>query len=197
MINLLILIAMVSQTNQLKQKDHSETITLGAGCFWCVEAVFERVKGVEKVVSGYSGGSITNPTYKEVTSGLTGHAEVVQVTFDPNVISMVQILEIFWKTHDPTTLNRQGADIGTQYRSAVFYHNEQQKITAMTLKDKLEKAAIWSNSIVTEITALKSFYQAEEYHQEYYRKNPNQPYCQFVIVPKLEKFDQIFSEFSK
>jgi len=188
---------MVSQTNQLKQKDHSETITLGAGCFWCVEAVFERVKGVEKVVSGYSGGSITNPTYKEVTSGLTGHAEVVQVTFDPNVISMVQILEIFWKTHDPTTLNRQGADIGTQYRSAVFYHNEQQKITAMTLKDKLEKAAIWSNSIVTEITALKSFYQAEEYHQEYYRKNPNQPYCQFVIVPKLEKFDQIFSEFSK
>lgn len=188
---------MVSQTNQLKQKDHSETITLGSGCFWCVEAVFERVKGVEKVVSGYSGGSIANPTYREVTSGLTGHAEVVQVTFDPNVISLVQILEIFWKTHDPTTLNRQGADIGTQYRSAVFYHNEQQKITAMTLKDKLEKAVIWSNSIVTEITALKSFYQAEEYHQEYYRKNPNQPYCQFVIVPKLEKFEQIFSEFSK
>lgn len=188
---------MLSPSVHSKTERQKETITLGAGCFWCVEAVFERVKGVEKVVSGYSGGSIANPTYREVTSGLTGHAEVVQVTFDPAVISLSQILRIFWKTHDPTTLNRQGADIGTQYRSAIFYHSEQQKATARELKDILDKSAVWPQPIVTEITALRNFYNAEDSHQEYYRKNPNQPYCQFVIVPKLEKFEKIFSDFAK
>lgn len=186
---------MISLHNQSKPVKTTETITLGAGCFWCVEAVFQRVEGVEKVVSGYSGGAIANPTYREVTSGLTGHAEVVQLSFDPAVISLVQILEIFWKTHDPTTLNRQGADMGTQYRSAIFYHNIEQKTTALALKEKLNREDVFGKPIVTEITALKNFYPAEDYHQDYFRKNQNQPYCQFVIVPKLEKFEKVFTEF--
>ncbi len=173
-----------------------DTITLGAGCFWCTEAVFQRVNGVVSVESGYSGGKIANPTYREVTSGLTGHAEVVQVVFDPDVVSLVKVLEIFWRTHDPTTLNRQGADVGTQYRSAVFYHNRQQRETAEKLKAALSNAGIWKNPIVTEVTAFEAFYKAEEYHQNYYKQNPNQPYCQFVIVPKLEKFEKLFSDFS-
>jgi peptide-methionine (S)-S-oxide reductase len=191
------IIIMISLQNQSKPVENTETITLGAGCFWCVEAVFQRVKGVEKVVSGYSGGSISNPTYREVTSGLTGHAEVVQVTFDPSVISLPKILEIFWKTHDPTTLNRQGADIGTQYRSVVFYHSEGQKKRARSLKEKINQEEIWGKPIVTEITALKNFYKAEDYHQNYFKNNKNQPYCQFVIVPKMEKFEQVFAEYLK
>ncbi len=172
-----------------------ETITLGAGCFWCTEAVFQRVEGVIDVKPGYSGGQITNPTYREVTSGLTGHAEVVQVVFDRNRISPAKILEIFWRTHDPTTLNRQGADVGTQYRSAIFYHTEEQKKVAFELKEKLDMAEIWENPIVTEITAFDAFYVAEDYHHNYFQNNPNQPYCQFVIVPKLEKFQKLFSDY--
>ncbi|KAF0129498.1 MAG: peptide-methionine (S)-S-oxide reductase [Bacteroidetes bacterium] len=173
----------------------SEKITLGAGCFWCVEAVFQRVNGVLKVESGYSGGAIANPTYMEVTSGLTGHAEVIQLTFDPEKVSLAKILEIFWKTHDPTTLNRQGADVGTQYRSAIFFHNENQRIVAEQLKAQLNQAQIWDKPIVTEITAFKAFYKAEDYHQNYYNENSNQSYCQFVIVPKLKKFEQLFQDY--
>jgi len=179
----------------MSQQKQFETITLGAGCFWCTEAVFQRVKGVISVESGYSGGGIANPTYREVTSGLTGHAEVIQVVFDPEVVSLVRILEIFWRTHDPTTLNRQGADVGTQYRSAIFYHSDTQGDIATKLKQELEKQAIWDKPVVTEITAFDAFYKAEDYHQDYYNQNPNQPYCQFVIVPKLEKFEKLFSDF--
>ncbi|MDP3461878.1 MAG: peptide-methionine (S)-S-oxide reductase MsrA [Bacteroidales bacterium] len=182
--------------NEKNSERKLEVITLGAGCFWCVEAVFQRVKGVVKVESGYSGGKIAHPTYREVTSGLTGHAEVIQLSFDPEVISLSSILEIFWKTHDPTTLNRQGADVGTQYRSAIFYHTETQKKVASTLKEELNKSEIWGKPIVTEITPFQSFYKAEDYHQDYFNQNANQPYCQFVIVPKLEKFEKIFKDYS-
>lgn len=188
-------ISLVSMMHTMAQ--NTETITLGAGCFWCVEAVFQQVNGVIKVESGYSGGKIANPTYREVSSGLTGHAEVVQVSFDPEVVALETILEIFWKTHDPTTLNRQGADVGTQYRSAIFYHTEKQKAVAEKLKQELNDAQIWDKPIVTEVTAFQSFYKAEEYHQNYYRDNPNQPYCQFVIVPKLDKFNKLFSPYKK
>ena len=172
-----------------------EKITLGAGCFWCVEAVFQRVNGVLKVESGYSGGLIAQPTYREVTSGLTGHAEVVQLTFNPDVIPLSRILEIFWKTHDPTTLNRQGADVGTQYRSAIFFHTTEQQKVATELKEKLSDAKIWEQPIVTEITAFKAFYPAEDYHQNYYNENSSQPYCRFVIVPKLEKFKELIGAY--
>lgn len=193
---LIALIVMMVMENATSQVKVNETITLGAGCFWCVEAVFQRVKGVEKVVSGYSGGEISNPSYREVVSGLTGHAEVVQLTFDPNVISLAQILEVFWRTHDPTTLNRQGADVGTQYRSAIFYHNDNQRYIALNLKNKLNDEKVWNKPIVTEITPFKRFYRAEDYHQNYFNQNPNQGYCQFVIIPKLEKFRKIFAEIS-
>ncbi len=174
-----------------------ETITLGAGCFWCVEAVFERLEGVKEVVSGYSGGRIKNPTYREVTSGRTGHAEAVQITYDPDVIPFAKLLEIFFMTHDPTTLNRQGADVGTQYRSAIFYHTEEQRRIAGEIKAKLENENIWSDPIVTELTPFSSFYRAEDYHQEYYRNNPDQGYCRMVIAPKMEKFEKIFHEYLK
>lgn len=182
-------------TASMSQNEQFETITLGAGCFWCTEAVFQRVKGVTNVESGYSGGGIANPTYREVTSGLTGHAEVVQVVFDPEIVSFVTILEIFWRTHDPTTLNRQGADVGTQYRSAVFYHTDKQRDIALRIKQEMEGQAIWDKPVVTEITAFKAFYKAEDYHQDYYNQNPDQPYCQYVIVPKLEKFEKLFKDF--
>lgn len=185
----------LSNSKIMAQQNKHETITLGAGCFWCTEAVFQRVQGVISVESGYSGGNISNPTYREVTSGLTGHAEVVQVVFDPDIIPLKSILEIFWRTHDPTTLNRQGADVGTQYRSAIFYHNDHQKNTAERLKNELNNAHIWDGPIVTEITSFDAFYKAEDYHQNYFRNNPNQPYCQFVIVPKLEKFEKLFRSF--
>lgn len=174
-----------------------EVITLGAGCFWCVEAVMLRVKGVESVVSGYSGGKIKNPTYREVTSGLTGHAEVVQVVFNPKAIPLSALLEIFFKTHDPTTLNRQGADVGTQYRSAIFYHTPEQKQLSERIINDLNKAGIWPDPIVTEVTAFEQFYRAEDYHQNYFERNPHQAYCQVVINPKINKLEKLFKEYLK
>ncbi len=171
-----------------------EIATFGSGCFWCTEAIFERVKGVNKVVSGYSGGKLENPTYKDVCSGTTGHAECTQIFYDPTVISYDELLEIFWKTHDPTTLNRQGNDVGTQYRSVIFYHNQEQKQKAEYYKKKLEDEKIWEKPIVTEISELKKFYPAEDYHQNYYDNNPFQGYCAFVITPKIEKFEKIFKD---
>ncbi|MBK8484838.1 MAG: peptide-methionine (S)-S-oxide reductase MsrA [Saprospiraceae bacterium] len=173
--------------------DSLEIATLGAGCFWCVEAIFQDLKGVMKVESGYSGGTIKNPSYREICSGTTGHAEVCQIYFDPKQISFEDILEVFWTTHDPTTLNRQGADSGTQYRSAIFYHSESQKTVA--LKSKSEIATkIWDDPIVTEISPYSQFYVAEEYHQNYYNENGTAPYCQIVIAPKVKKFREHFSE---
>ncbi|MFP4024363.1 MAG: peptide-methionine (S)-S-oxide reductase MsrA [Thiohalospira sp.] len=171
-----------------------ELATFGSGCFWCTEAIFEKIKGVESVVSGYSGGRVKNPTYKEVCTGNTGHAEVVQIKYNPEIISFKDLLEIFWQTHDPTTLNRQGADVGTQYRSVIFYHTGEQKKTAEIYKKKLDEANIYKNPIVTEITKFESFYKAEDYHQDYYENNKSQPYCSFVITPKLEKFKKIFQD---
>lgn len=174
-----------------------EQITLGSGCFWCTEAIFERIKGVESAVSGYSGGKTKNPFYKEVCAGTTGHAEVVQVSFNPNEVSLVEILEVFWKTHDPTTLNRQGNDVGTQYRSVVFYHSEEQRSTAQQIKDRLDQSSIWENPIVTEITPLEKFWPAEDYHQAYFEANGSQPYCQFVVAPKVDKFKKVFENLIK
>jgi len=171
-----------------------EIATFGSGCFWCTEAFFQELKGVTKVESGYSGGAVENPTYKAVCSGLTGHAEVVQVTYDPAEISFTELLEIFFQTHDPTTLNRQGADVGTQYRSAIFYHSDDQKKTAEAVKAKLDQAGIWPNRIVTEITAFDKFYVAEDYHQDYFALNPNAGYCKAVIMPKLDKFRKVFED---
>lgn len=182
-----------AQSNPSKKMNELETATLGSGCFWCTEAFFLRLKGVESVVSGYSGGKVKNPTYKEVCSGLTGHAEVVQVKFDPTVISFAEILEVFWNTHDPTTLNKQGYDEGTQYRSAVFYHNEDQKRTAEDYKKQLDQSGAFKKPIVTEITPFSVFYPAEDYHQNYYALNPNQGYCQVVIRPKIEKFNKQYA----
>lgn len=171
-----------------------QTATFGSGCFWCTEAIFERVNGVVSVVSGYSGGTIENPSYKEVCEGTTGHAECTQITFDSSVVSYDELLEIFWKTHDPTTLNRQGNDVGTQYRSVIFYHNDEQKQKAEFYKNKLTAEKIWDKPIITEITMFEKFYPAEDYHQEYYDNNPNQGYCSFVITPKVEKFEKIFKD---
>lgn len=168
--------------------------TFGGGCFWCTEAVFQRVKGVEKVVSGYAGGKVKNPTYKEVTSGLTGHAEVIQITYNPTLITYPELLEIFWGTHDPTTLNRQGADVGTQYRSVIFYHSAEQKELASAYKQKLDASGAFDRPIVTEISQAGDFYPAEDYHQNYFNLNGNAPYCTYVIQPKLEKFKKVFSE---
>ncbi len=172
----------------------TETATFGAGCFWCVEAVFESLKGVEYVVSGYSGGMVKNPAYREVCMGTTGHAEVIQVVFNPEIISYKELLEVFWKTHDPTTLNKQGADVGSQYRSAIFYHDEMQKKLASQYKEALDKSGIFDKPIVTEISPLINFYKAEETHQDYYSRNPNQPYCSVVINPKLQKLRQVFQD---
>lgn len=169
-----------------------EKATFGAGCFWCVEAVFEELKGVSSVVSGYAGGERPNPTYKEVCSGKTGHAEVVQITYDPAVVSFEKLLSVFFKTHDPTTLNRQGNDIGTQYRSVIFYHSKDQQQTATRVIEELNKAGAFSNPIVTEVSAYTEMYEAEDYHQEYYANNGNQPYCRLVIAPKMEKFRKVF-----
>jgi len=168
--------------------------TFGSGCFWCTEAIFENLNGVHSVVSGYAGGKVVNPSYEEVCSGKTGHAEVTQITFDPEVISYDELLEVFWKTHDPTTLNRQGNDAGTQYRSAIFYHNEEQKQLAEKYKVELDKSGAWDKPIVTEISPIKNFFSAEDYHQDYYENNPNQGYCAFVIAPKLEKFKKVFKD---
>ncbi len=169
-----------------------ETATFGAGCFWCTEAIFQQVKGVISVSSGYSGGKIKNPSYKEVCMGTTGHAEAIQITFNPKVVSYKDLLEIFWQTHDPTTLNKQGADEGTQYRSAIFYHSEEQRTLAEKYKKELDASKAFANPIVTEITAYTNFYKAEEYHQNYFNLNGSQPYCSYVIQPKLDKFRKVF-----
>ena len=172
----------------------TEIATLGAGCFWCVEAIFQELSGVQKVVSGYAGGSVENPTYQQVCNGTTGHAEVVQITFDPEVISFADLLTVFWRTHDPTALNRQGADVGTQYRSAIFYHSEAQQAIAEESRQATEALGLWPHPIVTEIAEFRSFYRAEDYHQNYYRSNPNQGYCRVVIDPKIRKFRKEFQQ---
>jgi methionine-S-sulfoxide reductase len=171
-----------------------ELITLGAGCFWCTEAVFQRLDGVEQVVSGYSGGIVEAPTYKQICTGTTGHAEVINVYFDPKKVSLENLLEVFWATHDPTTLNRQGGDVGPQYRSAVFYHSQVQAEIASRLKHELDANGVFDSPIVTEITPFTNFYPAEDYHQEYFNLNGSQPYCQFVVKPKVDKLKQYFSE---
>ena len=171
-----------------------ETATLGGGCYWCLEAVFEQLRGVEKVESGFSGGSVKNPSYEQVCRGTTGHAEVVQVTFDPTAISFRELLEVFFATHDPTTLNRQGADVGTQYRSAIFFHSPEQQKVAGALIAELNAAAIWDQPIVTELAPFREFFRAEEYHQGYFRQNPHQGYCMAVISPKVAKFRKSFAD---
>ena len=174
-----------------------EKATLGGGCFWCTEAVYLELKGVTDVKPGYSGGEVKNPTYKEVCTGATGHAEVVQIIFDPEVVSFSQILEVFFITHDPTTLNRQGNDVGTQYRSAIFYHNEKQKETAEKVIAAFEEEQVYDDPIVTEVSPFDVFYVAEDYHLNYYNRNKSQGYCQFVIAPKLDKFRKVFKDQQK
>ena len=168
----------------------SEIATLGGGCFWCVEAVFQRVEGVISVRPGYAGGKVKNPTYKQICTGNTGHAEVAKIEFDNSKITYSQILNVFWQSHDPTTLNRQGNDVGTQYRSVIFFHNESQKEIAKKSKVDADKSGYWDNEIVTEVTLLNNYYDAEDYHDNYYSNNPNQPYCLFVIKPKLDKLEK-------
>ena len=168
----------------------SEIATLGGGCFWCVEAVFQRIEGVISVKPGYAGGNVKNPTYKQICTGNTGHAEVAKIEFDPSKITYSQILNVFWQSHDPTTLNRQGNDVGTQYRSVIFFHNESQEEIAKKSKVDADKSGYWDNEIVTEITLLNNYYDAEDYHDNYYNNNPNQPYCLFVIKPKLDKLEK-------
>ena len=193
--SVLILIFITLFMNTFPEQDkNSEQATLGGGCFWCTEAIFLQLNGVEAVKSGYSGGKIKNPSYREVCTGRTGHAEVIQITFNPRKTSFAEILEVFFMTHDPTTLNRQGNDIGTQYRSVIFYHNEEQKSVAEKVVSMFEKEQVYDRPIVTEITPFSAFYPAEDYHSNYFEQNPNQPYCQFVVAPKVEKFKKIFKE---
>ena len=201
-----LLLAIAGNTQKKVTKNHTQDMTnlesnpglqvatFASGCFWCTEAIFQNVDGVEKVVSGYMGGKVKNPTYKEVCTGQTGHAEVIQLTYDPKKVTYDELLEIFWKTHDPTTLNRQGADVGTQYRSAIFYHNDDQKQLAEKYKKKLTEAEVFDQPIVTEITPASVFYKAEDYHQNYYNLNGDAPYCSMVIQPKVEKFKKVFKE---
>lgn len=172
----------------------TELATFGTGCFWCTEAIFQRVKGVVRVESGYSGGHVDNPTYKQVTTGTTGHAEVLRIEFDPSIVTFETLLEVFWHTHDPTTLNRQGADVGPQYRSAIFFHNETQKIKALASRHNTEQAKLWKDPIVTEISLLINYYAAEDYHQNYFNNNPNAGYCNYVIAPKVKKFKEQFPD---
>ncbi|MFW9834350.1 MAG: peptide-methionine (S)-S-oxide reductase MsrA [Candidatus Thorarchaeota archaeon] len=169
-----------------------ETATFGSGCFWCTEAVFQQLKGVSSVVSGYSGGHVENPTYQQVCTGRTGHAEVCQIQFNPEQISYEELLEVFFDIHDPTTLNRQGNDVGTQYRSVIFYHSDEQRKTSERVKAELDNSGDWKNPIVTEIVPFEEFYKAEDYHQNYYRNNPNEGYCRVIIAPKLNKFEKVF-----
>lgn len=176
----------------MTNKKQLQTATLGAGCFWCVETIFLRLNGVHSTVSGYCGGQRENPTYDQICTGATGHAEVIQVEYDPEVISFRELLEIFFSVHDPTTLNKQGADVGTQYRSVIFFHNENQKMEAEALKKELNGNNTFGKPVVTEISAFTKFFPAEKYHQDYYNNNPNQPYCSYVISPKLEKFKKVF-----
>ncbi len=175
-------------SSNMGTSSNKEVATLAGGCFWCLEAIFGDLHGVERVVSGYSGGRVPNPTYERVGSGTTGHAEVAQITFDPAVVSFRDLLQIFFTVHDPTTLNRQGPDVGTQYRSAVFYHTPEQKATAEEVIRELTAAGVWSDPIVTAVTPFQAFYPAEDYHQRYFERNPNQPYCRLVVAPKVAKF---------
>ena len=197
---LITLISVISGCSYAQKKDLTmsqndlDTATFGTGCFWCTEAIYQQLDGVKKVTSGYSGGHIKNPSYKEVCTGNTGHAEVCQVVFDKSVISYDNLLEVFWKIHNPTTLNRQGNDIGTQYRSVIFYHSQEQKEIAEKYKEELEKEKIWDDPIVTAIEPYSIFYPAENYHQDYYNNNKEQPYCSIVITPKIEKFRKVFKE---
>jgi len=191
-----IVCAMVSLNTLQAQtaKPATEKATFGMGCFWCSEAIFQRLKGVTKVESGYAGGAVANPSYEDVCTGNTGHAEVIQVTYQPAVISYKDLLEIFWKMHDPTTLNRQGADEGTQYRSVIFYHSPQQKALADAYKTELNKQKVYPNPIVTAIDPFKNFYKAENYHQNYFNLNGNKPYCRMVIQPKVDKLEKVFQQ---
>jgi peptide-methionine (S)-S-oxide reductase len=178
----------------MDEKHEVRLATFGSGCFWCTEAMFERLEGVEKVVSGYSGGHVNNPTYEQVCAGATGHAESIEITYRPDKVTYSKLLEVFWRTHDPTTKNRQGNDVGTQYRSVVFYHDEEQRKLAETYRNKLESEHIWDRPIVTEIVPFVRFWPAEEYHQNYYDNNPTKGYCSLVITPKIEKFRKIFKD---
>lgn len=190
-------IVLTSSTFELYAQSKMKKATFGAGCFWCVEAIFQRVKGVEKVESGYSGGALKNPTYAQIGTGKTGHAEVIRIEYDETIVGFETLLEVFWHTHDPTTLNRQGADVGTQYRSVIFYHDDEQKNLAIASKKKTEESKLWSDPIVTEISPLINYYVAEDYHQNYYNNNPNQGYCSYVIAPKVAKFVKQFSHLLK
>lgn len=194
--NILLICLFALSLNGFSQnkKANLETITLGGGCYWCVEAVYENLDGVKSVVSGFSGGKVANPTYEEVSTGETGHAEVVQITYDKNVTDINEIFKVFFTVHDPTTLNRQGADVGTQYRSVIFYKNEEQKKAAQSIIADLNKAKVYNNPIVTKVEPFKAFYKAEDYHQNYYANNKNQPYCKMVIQPKIEKFEKVFKD---
>lgn len=183
---------MIRESGQPHTQDEKQVATLGGGCFWCLEAVFDELQGVEQVVSGYAGGHVPNPTYEQVCTGTTGHAEVVQITFDPRLISYRELLQVFFAVHDPTTPNRQGADVGPQYRSIILYHNGEQKQIAEGVIAELEAARVWPNPIVTEVVPLQAFYPAEDYHQKYFKNNPWQAYCQVVIAPKVSKFRKEF-----
>jgi len=186
-----------------QEKNNKEIImntkiaTFGSGCFWCSEAIFNRIEGVEKVMPGFAGGNTKNPTYKQVVTGTTGHAEVAQITYNPDIVSYSTLLEVFWKTHNPTTLNRQGADVGTQYRSVIFFHDKEQETLAREYIKALDSAKIWDNPIVTEIVPFEVFYPAEDYHNDYYKNNPANSYCTFVITPKIEKFEKVFGDMLK
>ncbi len=189
---LFIIITILTVSGNNTKTENMETATFGGGCFWCTEAIFKSLKGVEKVTSGYSGGTMENPSYSDVCSGETGHAEVIQIELDPAIISFRELLEVFWSTHDPTTLNRQGADVGTQYRSVIFYHSEEQKEIAERYKKEMNSSNVFNKPVVTEISPFKKFYPAENYHQDYFENNSTKAYCQIVIVPKLKKFKEIF-----
>jgi peptide-methionine (S)-S-oxide reductase len=180
--------------NAVFSDSNYDTAYFGTGCFWCTEAIFQRLKGVVKVTSGYSGGTVPNPTYEEVCTGTTGHAEACQIIYDASVVSYDELLEVFWKTHDPTTLNRQGNDVGTQYRSVIFYTNPSQKEKAEHYKAELDKSGAFNNPIVTAVEPYRNFYSAENYHQDYFDQNGGQPYCRFVIAPKVEKFEKVFHD---
>ncbi|WP_316799857.1 peptide-methionine (S)-S-oxide reductase MsrA [Pedobacter frigidisoli] len=191
---ILIFLSVLSLSQVNAQGKKTEKATFGMGCFWCTEAIFQRLKGVTSVKSGYEGGTLSNPTYEEVCTGATGHAEVLEINYNPSVISYEDLLEVFWKSHDPTTLNRQGADSGTQYRSVVFYHNAEQKALAEKYKAELNKTNAFGKKVVTAIEAAKPFYVAENYHQDYYLKNGSEPYCRLVILPKMQKLEKVFKD---
>jgi len=198
--SILLVLSQQTISQDIKNKEiimNTKIATFGSGCFWCTEAIFSRIEGVEKVEPGFAGGTTKNPTYREVVSGTTGHAEVTQITYDTDVVSFSTLLEVFWKTHDPTTLNRQGADVGTQYRSAIFFHDTEQENLALEYKNKLDSAKIWNNPIVTEIVPLVAFYPAEDYHTDYYENNPANSYCNFVITPKIKKLEKVFGDILK